>query len=91
MYCNETIEMNDKTSGKWLPYNMDGTQHDCRNQKQIQGPRKVEINNNNKQADVTPEAKAWVKEIMEGPKIKELEARVKRLESFLYLAGTNKQ
>jgi hypothetical protein len=47
MYCNETIEMNDKTSGKWLPYNMDGTQHDCRNQKQVQGPsnRKVETNN----------------------------------------------
>jgi hypothetical protein len=30
----------------------------------------------------TPEAKAWVREIMEGPKMKELEARLKRLESI---------
>jgi hypothetical protein len=31
----------------------------------------------------TPEAKAWIREIMEGPKMKELEARVKRLESIV--------
>jgi hypothetical protein len=69
--------MNDKTLGKWLPYNMDGTQHDCRNQKQVQGPRQVETK------EPTPEVKAWVKEIMEGPKMTELEARVKRLEGML--------
>ncbi len=28
--------MNDNASGKWLPYNMNGTQHDCRNQPQTQ-------------------------------------------------------
>jgi hypothetical protein len=31
----------------------------------------------------TPETKAWVREIMEGPKMKEFEARLKRLESFM--------
>jgi hypothetical protein len=35
------------------------------------------------EGEVTPEAKAWVREIMEGPKMKELEARLKRLESFM--------
>ncbi len=33
IYCNETIEMNDKT-GTWKPFNVDGSVHDCRgNQK----------------------------------------------------------
>jgi hypothetical protein len=41
MYCNEIIEMSDKASGNWYPYNMDGTSHDCRNQLQT-GTKKVE-------------------------------------------------
>ena len=41
MYCNETIEMSDKASGNWYPYNMDGTPHDCRNQTKT-GTKKVE-------------------------------------------------
>ena len=41
MYCNETIEMSDKVSGNWYPYNMDGTPHDCRNQTKT-GTKKVE-------------------------------------------------
>ena len=41
---------------------------------------------------VSPDAKAWVREIQETPaKVKELEERLKRVESFLFLAGTNKQ
>ena len=64
MYCNQTIEMNDRASGKWLPYNMDGTQHDCRNQKQsIAGIKKIETkinkpSNPDKDKEITPEAKA---------------------------------
>lgn len=34
IYCNKTIEMSDNASGKWLPYNIDGTQHDCRKETQ---------------------------------------------------------
>jgi hypothetical protein len=30
LYCNQKITMSDET-GKWLPYNSDGTAHDCRN------------------------------------------------------------
>jgi hypothetical protein len=29
MYCKEKITMSDE-SGKWLPYNADGSAHDCR-------------------------------------------------------------
>ena len=29
IFCNQEIEMSD-ASGKWLPYNLDGTLHDCR-------------------------------------------------------------
>jgi hypothetical protein len=43
MYCKEKIEMSDKASGNWYPYNMDGTPHDCRNQtKTSTGTKKVE-------------------------------------------------
>ena len=29
VYCNQEITMSDET-GKWLPYNNDGSSHDCR-------------------------------------------------------------
>ena len=29
MYCKQQITMSDE-SGKWLPYNPDGSSHDCR-------------------------------------------------------------
>jgi hypothetical protein len=29
MYCNQEIIMSQET-GKWLPYNKDGSSHDCR-------------------------------------------------------------
>jgi hypothetical protein len=75
MYCNKTIEMNDNASGKWLPYNMNGTQHDCRNQTQQTGTKKEEpivAVNQKKLGPLTME---------------ELDTRLKRVESFLFLAG----
>jgi len=30
-YCKEKIKLSDKEGGKWLPYNLDGSSHDCRN------------------------------------------------------------
>ena len=41
MFCKREIEMSDRASGNWYPYNPDGTQHDCRNEIQI-GTKKVE-------------------------------------------------
>lgn len=29
-YCKEKIKLSDKQGGKWLPYNLDGSAHDCR-------------------------------------------------------------
>lgn len=81
MYCNETIEMSDKASGNWYPYNMDGTPHDCRNQTKT-GTKKVETTD--KKPEGTPEQRAWIREIMEGPKIKELDERLKRVEALLF-------
>ena len=38
MYCNKEIQLSDKASGKWLPYNLDGSIHECK----TQGTNKVE-------------------------------------------------
>jgi len=29
-FCKEKIKLSDKEHGKWLPYNLDGSAHDCR-------------------------------------------------------------
>jgi hypothetical protein len=29
VFCKESIKMSDE-NGKWLPYNQDGSQHDCK-------------------------------------------------------------
>lgn len=45
MYCKERIEMSDKASGNWLPYNLDANAHDCKTQNQNQyetGTKNVE-------------------------------------------------
>ncbi len=39
IYCKERIEMSDKVSGKWLPYDLDGSAHECKTQT---GTKKVE-------------------------------------------------
>jgi hypothetical protein len=31
IFCKQSIKMSDKEGGKWLPYNQDGSQHDCKN------------------------------------------------------------
>jgi hypothetical protein len=40
-----------------------------------------------KEWEPTPEAKAWIREIMEGPKIKELDDRLRRVEKMLFQGG----
>lgn len=32
VFCKESIKMSDQ-NGKWLPYNQDGSQHDCKKEK----------------------------------------------------------
>ena len=69
--------MNDSASGKWLPYNMNGTQHDCRNQAQQTETKKQEtmVVVNERLGQLTLEEL--------NVRNQELEARVKRLESML--------
>ncbi len=67
MYCKERIEMSDKASGNWLPYNLDGCAHDCKTQNQNQnetGTKKVET-------------------ISKPLSLEELDARLKRVESIV--------
>ena len=30
VYCKSEIKMSNKNEGKWLPYNLDGSEHDCK-------------------------------------------------------------
>ena len=30
IFCKAKIRMSDQKEGKWLPYNEDGSQHDCK-------------------------------------------------------------
>ena len=30
IYCKAEIRMSNKNEGKWLPYNLDGSAHDCK-------------------------------------------------------------
>jgi hypothetical protein len=30
MFCKQEIVMSDRTSGNWLPYNLNGSVHDCK-------------------------------------------------------------
>ena len=38
MFCKQEIVMSDRTSATWLPYNLNGSVHDCKNT----GTKKVE-------------------------------------------------
>ena len=36
IFCKQSIKMSDQ-NGKWLPYNQDGSQHDCKKEKHANG------------------------------------------------------
>jgi hypothetical protein len=38
MFCKQEIVMSDRTSGNWLPYNLNGSIHECKST----GTKKVE-------------------------------------------------
>jgi len=40
MFCKQEIVMSDKGAGKWLPYNLNGSVHDCKTSST--GTKKVE-------------------------------------------------
>lgn len=49
VYCDQEISMSDEIGKKWLPYNNDGSAHDCRTNgktngdKQQQAPKKYTL------------------------------------------------
>jgi hypothetical protein len=40
MFCKNEIVMSDKGAGKWMPYDLNGSVHECKNQ--TSGTKKVE-------------------------------------------------
>ena len=64
MFCKQEIVMSDKGAGKWLPYDLNGEAHECRNQ--TTGTKKVETR---------------------PLSLEEIDARLRKVESFLFLAG----
>ena len=73
LYCKEQITMSDET-GKWLPYNKDGSAHDCRN---------MEVSP--QVSPASPSAKMEYEAPLKqepGPKKYTLEEVVKKLESI---------
>ena len=85
-----------EVNGKWAAYELNGTGfHSCKQQQQqkrepvvvVNGP-KGNGNEKDKEWEPSPEAKAWVREIMEGPKLKELDDRLRRVEKMLFQEGT---
>ena len=34
MFCKQEIVMSDRASGKWLPYDLNGSVHECKTQAQ---------------------------------------------------------
>ncbi len=77
MFCKHEIIMSDKASRNWLPYNMDGTAHECKSQNQT-GTKTL------KEGQQIGTPQQFVREVMEGPKLKELDDRLKRVEALLF-------
>jgi hypothetical protein len=42
MFCKQEIVMSDRGAGKWLPYDLNGSVHDCKTNSTSAGTNKVE-------------------------------------------------
>jgi hypothetical protein len=59
-YCKAKIKLSDNKGGKWLPYNLDNSPHDCRTKKQE--PTSTQ-NNGVKLAEIIKTIQSVVKEL----------------------------
>jgi hypothetical protein len=82
MYCDQEILMDINGGGKWAAFNVNGGYHQCSKQKDTKKQEPIVMVNNQEDK---PEAQAWIREVMEGPKIKELEERIRKIEAQLLL------
>jgi hypothetical protein len=72
IFCKQEIKMSD-SSGKWLPYNLDGSLHECR-----------ENNNNNKKIVTSAKSKS-VAVTATKLTLEDLNKRLKKIEDLLYM------
>ena len=42
VFCKQEIVMSDRGGGKWLPYDLNGTVHECKNKKPVQQTQEPE-------------------------------------------------
>jgi hypothetical protein len=73
MFCKQEIVMSDRGAGKWLPYDLNGTVHECKNKNSVQQSQQQ------KQTQ-EPEQKPLTLEMMD--------IRLKRVEKMLFNQGT---
>lgn len=69
-FCNQTIKMSD-SSGKWLPYNLDGSLHECKTTYKNDTTKVTQSNNNITIENIDI-------------RLKDLDARLKKIEYTLY-------
>jgi hypothetical protein len=48
-FCKAKIRMRDQKEGKWRPYNIDGTEHDCKSKSKNGNGKKTNSKNYEKQ------------------------------------------
>lgn len=73
IYCNQEIRLSND-SGRWLPYNLDNTAHECKNTKSSQSQT---------QTQQTQQPQKVVQEHKSTLSLEDLDARLKRVEHIV--------
>jgi hypothetical protein len=74
MFCKQEIVMSDRGAGKWLPYDLNGTVHECKNKdkKPVQQSQQQKQTQERQQKPLTLEM---------------MDIRLKRVEKVLFAEG----
>jgi len=80
MFCKQEIVMSDKGAGKWLPYDLNGTVHECKKEttSTSTGTKKVATTQS-----VISKHEIGQKALSKPLTLEELDARLKRVESIV--------
>ena len=81
IYCNKEIRLSNDT-GRWLPYNLDNTAHECKGKQKFGIPEVVTVTTNKPQTQPQTQNKSSSTLTLE-----ELDARLKKVERIVL--GTN--
>ena len=82
-FCGQKIKLSED-SGRWLPYNLDNTAHECRDRDKDSTTKKDKGNDKDKPPQPQPQNKKQLTLEDLDQRISKLDARLKRTESTLY-------